>query len=213
MSLSAIQTNTYRKSSFIQWLFIGGGLLLIIYTLFDRLILGRTLYTGYTDRYFHDYIIFLGWLFFSVSFFLLRSSIYKERILLRTALMATSVGLFFISFAYFFNGWVDGISFPGFVITYYPGTLIASLGLIGSIFNQFKERQYSSPLSGKVLTIILLLMLLSCFLPLYYFSSNSDKSTATIIRSIGHILLGVVFIIAGSLLQKSNGSINIKNID
>ena len=204
MSQLQLQTNTQTRTTLIQVLLVSGGFLLIVYTLIDWLTLERTLYTGYTERHFHDYIIFLGWLFFSLSFYLLRSWVFKEGLLLRKGVLAISVGLFFITFAYFFNGWIDGISFPGFVITYYPGTLITSLGIIGCIFSPINSSQFDLPLSKSILIVILLLLLLSCFLPIYYFSSNNDKSTATIIRSIGHILLGAVFIVAGFLLKKNN---------
>ncbi|HLL41747.1 MAG TPA: hypothetical protein VK369_01355 [Segetibacter sp.] len=117
-------------------------------------------------------------------------------------MLASSVGLFFISSAYFFNGWIDGISFPGFVVSYYPGTLIAAIGLIICIVSKIEVRD-EIRLSKAVLTAILFLMLLSCFLPLYYFSSKSDKSTATVIRNVCHVFVGAAFVILGFLPKKT----------
>ena len=203
MSLNVTHKNVQRRIFYIQRLLIGGGILLVIYTLYDWLILERSLYTGYSVRHFNDYVAFIGWLFLSISFYLLKRWVIKKGILLRMGFTALSVGLIFISFAYFFNGWIDGISFPGFVITYYPGILIASLGLSGCIFSPVKIDQYGIYLHKALFTIILLLLLISCFLPFYYFTTYNDKATATIIRNISHVLIGVAFVIVGFLLKRA----------
>ncbi|HLL41748.1 MAG TPA: hypothetical protein VK369_01360 [Segetibacter sp.] len=52
MPLLAMKIHTEKKEFSITGIFFAGGLLLIVCTLFDWLIIARKIYPGHTDRYF-----------------------------------------------------------------------------------------------------------------------------------------------------------------